>query len=173
MDTTVKSNIDEGTANVPLRLLYHENRSPINLQENDFKEAKQTNTKELSKYAPSKVLYNTVDRVSGSFQLLQSWSGNITSINNDSFVSVIHDRTNPSNPDEEVTLDISEITSDDLPLLTEGAVFYWSIGYADYPGRPRSRVSQIRFRRLPSWSQKEIDYSKEKAKYFAKQFATD
>ena len=173
MDTAVKTTIEEGTGSAPLRLLFGADRSPLNQKVHGSKEARHTNTRELSKYAPTSVLYKAEDRVTGSFQLLQSWAGNVISIESDSFVAVVHDRTNPNNPDGEVTLDIKEVTSDDLPLLAEGAVFYWSIGYADFPGRPRLRISEIRFRRLPSWSQKEIDSSKEKAKRLAKRFATD
>ncbi len=70
-------------------------------------------------------------------------------VSEDHFVAIVSDRTNPALADEQVTLELEEVTSDDIPLLKPGAVFYWSIGYADYPGRPRVRESRVRFRRIP------------------------
>ena len=90
--------------------------------------------------------------IKGDFRLLQIWEGRVLSIGTvrNEFIAHISDKTNKELPDEQVTLSIDEISRNDLVLLKEGAVFYWSIGYADYPGRPRTRESRIRFRRLPS-----------------------
>jgi len=93
----------------------------------------------------------------GRFQLLQFWEGRVTDIFDNTFSAIISDKTNPDLPDELVTLDIEEVTPSDLSLLTLGSVFYWSIRYADFPGRGRSKESKIRFRRLPAWTQKEIN----------------
>lgn len=93
----------------------------------------------------------------GSFQLLQMWEGYVTEFDKSTFTAVITDKTNPDLPDELVTLDIEEISPFDLSFLQPGAVFYWSISYADLPGRGRRKESKIRFRRLPSWTKKEID----------------
>ena len=75
--------------------------------------------------------------------------------------SVISDKTNTAFPDEQITLSVEEVSRNDLQLLKEGAVFYWSIGYADYPGRPRTRESRIRFRRLPKWTRRELKKARE------------
>lgn len=93
----------------------------------------------------------------GSFRLLQMWEGYVTDIDQTTFSAIISDKTNSELPDELVTLDIEEISPCDLALLQPGAVFYWSIRYADLPGRGRSKESKIRFRRLPTWTKKEID----------------
>jgi len=93
----------------------------------------------------------------GKFQLLQLWEGRITEIADNTFSAIISDKTNPDLPDELVSLDIEEVTPCDLPLLELGSVFYWSIRYADFPGHGRSKESKIRFRRLPVWTQKEIN----------------
>jgi len=93
----------------------------------------------------------------GRFKLLQLWEGRITEITENTFSARISDKTNPKLPDEIVTLDIEEISPSDLSLVKLGSVFYWSIRYADFPGRGRSKESKIRFRRLPNWTKKEVE----------------
>lgn len=51
--------------------------------------------------------------------------------------------------DLDATFAIEELSPDDVPLLRPGAVFYWTIGYLDDQVRRRTRVSDLRFRRLP------------------------
>jgi hypothetical protein len=58
-------------------------------------------------------------------------------------------------PEYEAVLSTEEISEDDLPLLKEGAVLYWTIGYKTRTGT-RERVSTVRLRRLPVWSRAEI-----------------
>ena len=83
------------------------------------------------------------------------------------------DRTDPTLPDEEVTLDLSDVPPGDLPLVKPGAVFYWSIGYADYPGVPRARQSRIYFRRIAGWTDTELENSKREAHRLAERFTFD
>ena len=109
----------------------------------------------------------------GKFQLLQLWEGRVIEVRDSEFDAIITDKTNPDFDDEFVTLDIDEITPDDLPLLQIGAVFYWSIGYVDFPGRGRTRESKIRFRRLKGWSIEEIAKSKSTGKKFAEFFESN
>lgn len=92
----------------------------------------------------------------GRFTVLQSWEGVVVSVNDAEFTAILTDRTT-ENSEEEVVIGIEEISEDDRKLVKPGAVFYWFIGYKDAPGEPRRRVSQIRFRRLPAWSQHDID----------------
>ncbi len=111
--------------------------------------------------------------IKGGFKLLQLWEGRIVEVRNAEFDAIIVDKTNPDFIDELVILDIEEISPDDLPLLRIGSVFYWSIGYLDYPGRGRTRESKIRFRRLRGWSEKEINESKRVGKRFAEFFKSN
>ncbi|MGB5158081.1 MAG: hypothetical protein WBN77_11690 [Desulfobacterales bacterium] len=106
----------------------------------------------------------------GRFTLLQMWEGNIVEVRNSEFDAIIIDRTNPDLSNELVTIDKFEISPDDNPLIKRGSVFYWSIGYSDYPGRGRIRESKIRFRRLKGWTEKEINHSKKIGKEFAEFF---
>jgi hypothetical protein len=55
-----------------------------------------------------------------------------------------------SEGDLDATFATEELSPDDVSLLRVGAVFYWTIGYFDDQVRRRSRVSDLRFRRLPS-----------------------
>lgn len=111
--------------------------------------------------------------LTGRFQLLQMWEGRVTEILDDTFSAIILDKTNPNLPDELVTLDIEEVTPNELPLLKLGSIFYWSISYADYPGRGRRKESKIRFRRLPTWSQKEINRAIKSGEKLASYFQRD
>jgi hypothetical protein len=92
----------------------------------------------------------------GFFKLLQSWQGTVIEVTSNEFIAEIRDKTNKTNPVEEVTLSIDEVSPTERDQIVPGAVFYWSIGYKDAPGEPRLRVSQIRFRRLPPWTEAEL-----------------
>lgn len=109
----------------------------------------------------------------GKFQLLQLWEGVVQKIDDKEFEATIKDKTNHELNDEMVVLDIEEISPSDRNIAKPGAVFYWSIGYADYPGRGRIRESKIRFRRLPGWDNREIENAKATGEKLAKLFSTD
>lgn len=106
----------------------------------------------------------------GLFKLLQAWEGVVVSVSEAEFVAKIRDRTNRDNPEEEVTLPKEDISPSEKDQIVPGAVFYWSIGYKDAPGEPRRRVSQIRFRRLPAWSQTEISMANKYAETLRRAF---
>ena len=109
----------------------------------------------------------------GRYTLLQKWEGNVVKVHANEFDAIIIDKTDPTFAKELVTIEKIEITPDDLPLLESGSVFYWTIGYSDYPGRGRSRESKIRFRRLKGWTKKEIDHSKKIGEQFAEFFKSN
>lgn len=102
-----------------------------------------------------------------SFQLLQSWEGRVDEVQEGEMVATIRDKTNPSNPEEGVVISLGEVSEEDQKLVRPGAVFYWSIGYEGSPGFPRRRISQIRFRRLPGWTKREIKNAEKKAEEFS------
>ena len=85
--------------------------------------------------------------------VLQRWIGRVVSVHDEKFVAITTDATNPRNPPEEVEFDLTEVSEGDLPLVAEGAMFYWSIGYRDSPGGQRERVSSLRFVRSPRLSE--------------------
>jgi hypothetical protein len=96
------------------------------------------------------------------FKLLQQWEGTVTQVKAREFTADLRDLTCPQNPVEEATFATEEVSIPDLPLLECGAAFYWSIGYKTSNGQ-KERVSQIRFRRLPVWTERELVAGRQRA----------
>jgi hypothetical protein len=105
--------------------------------------------------------------------LLQQWEGVVTDSDREVVWAEIVDLTNPLNPSEIVELPLVEFAVSDQPLLSRGAVFYWSIGYETSPGGTLRRVSEIRVRRTAAWSQRNIDVLRDKARRLHEQFANN
>ena len=84
--------------------------------------------------------------------VLQRWIGLVEQVKTDRFVAVLNDATKSQNPPEQVEVDFEEVSTSDLPLLAQGATFYWCIGYRDTPGGQRERISTLRFVRQPRLS---------------------
>jgi hypothetical protein len=89
------------------------------------------------------------------FRLLQSWEGRVVEVFDGGFVAHLCDLTTPG-VEEQVEIEMEEISSDDAPLVVPGAVFYWGIGYLRSPSGSMTRASEIRFRRLPRWSKRDV-----------------
>jgi hypothetical protein len=95
------------------------------------------------------------------FRTLQKWEGYVIEVRQDTFLA----RLVPiigEGPDQDAEIYLEEIQQDDHALIEPGAVFYWSIGYLDGPSG-RSRTSVIRFRRLPTWTKRELENASAKA----------
>jgi hypothetical protein len=95
--------------------------------------------------------------------LLQRWIGDVEEVKGDRFFAVLHDATNDQNPPELGEFECAEVSPSDIPLLAEGARFYWSIGYTDTPGGQRQRVSELRFARRSRLTESEISLILEQA----------
>lgn len=98
------------------------------------------------------------------FKVLQQFEGTVEAAFDDSFTAKICDVTNPSMPDEFVKISIEEISVEDRSLIVPGCVFYWAIGYETREGGQITRVSEIRTRRAPTWSNREVKTIGERAK---------
>jgi len=112
--------------------------------------------------------------VKSDFKLLQLWEGRVDEVANDTFIATIFDKTNLQGSPEQVSISIEDVEPEDQVLLRPGAVFYWSIGYANYTRGPRLRTSRIRFRRLVTPRRKLIEHkvaAKKLADFFAKHSA--
>ena len=96
------------------------------------------------------------------FVALEKWEGCVSEVGKDSFVAVLAD-LRKTNADEEAEFPFAEVPPDDLELLVVGAVFYWTIGYHTRPGGTRSHSSEIRFRRLPPWSESDLEDAAKRA----------
>lgn len=170
--------MDEGTADTPIVSIMGElkGREASAGSENNIDDTMSTgNRTNLPVHIPMHVIASPPKEIKSVFRLLQMWEGRVLYVdnNNQEFSAIITDKTNPAMADEKVSLSIEEISPNDLSLLKEGAVFYWSIGYADYPGRPRTRESRIRFRRLPKWSFQELNQARETGANLAKFFSSN
>jgi hypothetical protein len=86
-----------------------------------------------------------------SFIEIKKWEGRVTAIDRqrEEFWAFLKDRKDPS-VTEESYFGFDDIDEDDIKLLEEGAIFYWSIGYQRSGSGGRQKVSIIRFRRLPA-----------------------
>lgn len=96
-----------------------------------------------------------------AFNTLQKWEGYVIELRTDTFLA----RLTPikgEGPDQDVEIYLSEVDAADCALIQPGAIFYWSIGYLDRPSG-RIRASLIRFRRLPVWSQPDLEAAKAEA----------
>ncbi len=109
----------------------------------------------------------------GKVTVLQRWVGQIERVEASQFIAIISDATNPRNPPEEVELDLAEVSRSDLPLVAEGATFYWSIGYRDTPGGQRERISTLRLARRPRLSLSEVNRIFERADRLAAYLESD
>jgi hypothetical protein len=98
-----------------------------------------------------------------NFKSLQRWEGFVVEVREESFIARLIDLTE-ERPEEEAEFPFSEITyKEDLRFITEGAIFYWSIGYHISRSGTYTRASRIFFRRLPAWSVSEIKEAKHEA----------
>jgi len=89
--------------------------------------------------------------------LKQIWDGTVISFNEDTIKIRLEDKITLENPETIVDLSIDEVSSQDRPLIKEGAMLFWYIGYREGNKHPRERFSKICFRRRLGWTDKEIE----------------
>lgn len=115
----------------------------------------------------------TIPRSIDKMEILQEWEGVVTAVEKDTFTAELVDLTHDRQSHEEADLPIDDLSSDDRQLVEVGSVFRWMIGYQIKPHGSRSRVSRIVFRRLPVWTEEEIENSKKEASDLAKSISWD
>ncbi len=72
------------------------------------------------------------------------------------FAACLVDVTAGQRTEEEMAdFPIADLSDDDRKLLAPGAVFRWVIGYQGSRGGTKRRVSQVSFRRMPTWSRRD------------------
>lgn len=84
--------------------------------------------------------------------LLQQWECFVLERKGDVVCCELHDLTNPANPSEYAEVLLDEFNDYDLPLLNEGAVFYWSLGHSRRSTGQVRRFSEFQVRRMPKLS---------------------
>jgi|JI8StandDraft_1071087.scaffolds.fasta_scaffold369260_1 hypothetical protein len=101
--------------------------------------------------------------IASSYKVLGKWHCYVTEIGDTSFKAIASDIQNASD-DIVAEFEKSEIAEGDLPLLQEGAIFYWSIYfYQDAISGSHSRQSEILFRRFKSVDRTTISRARELA----------
>ncbi len=97
------------------------------------------------------------------FILLQKWEGVVIECDDESFTAHLLD-SGGKLPPHDATFSRSELPANEQSLLEAGAPFVWTLGYRQI-GSTRERASVIYFRRLPTWTQKEIGQAEENGRH--------
>lgn len=125
----------------------------------------------LNEYSSRRFWYKKEVSVYENFISLQRWEGHVIKITRSSFWARLFNFSD-SGIVEEAKFSKEEIDKQDEDLLDIGSIFTWNIGYLDRPSG-RSRISIIRFRRLPTWSQCELAKAKSEAAQFIELFKNE
>ncbi|PYS47784.1 MAG: hypothetical protein DMG13_26990 [Acidobacteria bacterium] len=105
-------------------------------------------------------------KVSFHFQVLQQWEGTVVEVQDESIVVRLRDLATSETAEKRATISKDEVSDSDQDLVKLGAVFYWIIGYRIELHGQKSMVSTIKFRRLPSWTRRELKRVEERASEF-------
>lgn len=108
------------------------------------------------------VVFLRPERVQRFFIPEVSWEGVVLEVLGDSFSARLVDMSDPSQYEEAEILNTAVSDQSDIELIVPGAIFFWSIGRR-IEGRRSEQISLIQFRRLPVWSKREIQQSKQEA----------
>ena len=92
----------------------------------------------------------------------QKWQGYVIEKNKNGFKAKLEDLTSPGGTNEIVEIDNKQVSEDDKEMISLGAIFYLSAGYATINGQVE-RKSSLRFKRV-SWTQDELDEAIDRAK---------
>lgn len=93
------------------------------------------------------------------FLLHESWEGVVEEVFSTYFSAQIVSSLD-SDRAEYVEILVDEVSPADRPLLAEGSMFYWSIGYQESRDGQRTRSSILKFRRLPKLDKSETKWVK-------------
>lgn len=104
-------------------------------------------------------------------EILQTWEGIITEVNDESFCAELYDLINKNNPVELIEISIDEVPHHEHHLIANGAIFQWSIYYEERLNGQVVRVSEITLRE-EYWTQEMLDKIKLKADTVANAFLT-
>lgn len=106
---------------------------------------------------------------------LNEWEGVVDSVDEEQgvFQARLQDQTQKDSPTEAASFLIEDVRQDDLPLLTEGAVFRWVIGKREDIFGGVERTSTVVFRRMPAYSQADLKAADDWATAMAGAFAAE
>lgn len=111
---------------------------------------------------PRVVLLPSEPRPTSFATIEQAWEGCVDEFNGNTILASLLDLTG-GNPEEAVEIPVEEVAEDDRSLIARGALFYWYIYYHTSESGQIRRSSMIRFRRLPQWTETELQKAEEEA----------
>jgi hypothetical protein len=129
-----------------------------------FNKNKYTNNKpiELNFGEPIELDFNvppvpkkTIVRYRNYISKSQNWIGHVIELNDDFFTAKLEDLNN-GGTNELAEFDIEDVSFGDRGLLKQGAVFYWSVGFANENGQHK-KESFIRFKRAVKYEEVDFD----------------
>jgi hypothetical protein len=95
------------------------------------------------------------------FNVQQKWEGYVIDVGTETFLAKLIPIIGEG-PQVKAEIYLEEVDEEDLGLVKPGAVFYWSIGYLQKPSGTY-KASLIRFRRLPHFTNSEIESARAEA----------
>jgi hypothetical protein len=100
--------------------------------------------------------------------LLAEWQGCVTSIDSDSFTAELHGLVGigVAGAVELAEIPVSDVRFEDKTLFREGAFFRLCISYEKSPTGNLRRYTEVIFRRLPAYTQRELEEAREDAQEF-------
>ncbi len=106
-----------------------------------------------------------------TFAPLQEWEGYVREIKSDSISADLVDLTaGRKSITDQAEIPFDELSDTDRQKIKLGSIFRWSIGYQRTTSGTKMRVSNIVFRELPRWTNKDIREAKEEASELEKYF---
>lgn len=109
-----------------------------------------------------------------TFEARQLWEGIVEEVRprTSELVVTLRALSDHTSPPERGVLSLEEVPDSDRGLVAPGAIFYWSIGYERTVSGQKRSVSEVRFRRLPSWTKSELRQIRGEAEEMARFFGT-
>lgn len=102
-----------------------------------------------------------------SFYPLQEWEGYVISVAEETFTARLIDLSANDEVEEEADFLITDLSAADQSELRTGAVFRWVIGHRRTRSDNKDRVSRVVLRRLPAWTESELEQIRQEAKALA------
>lgn len=127
--------------------------------------------------APDQILHLPVRlpaliRPSGRFIALARWEGVVTEVRHEEFDARLTDIMGDED-DVSMTFPNDDVSLDDISLLKAGAIFYWIVGYVESSTGQRSRMAEIKFRRLPARRLRDMERAKAEAEAIRRELDLD
>jgi hypothetical protein len=94
---------------------------------------------------------------------VQEWEGVVTEVSGDDFEARLHSAGRLVGVEETALFPRAVVPKDDVDLLKVGAIFSWSISAGRSPEGHYTATSEIKFRRHPVWSERDIALARSQA----------